>query len=74
MNIDQTIISKLTDEQKKKVEAVKTPEELLTLAKESGYELSPEQLDAIAGGRKWYEFCEKDCPTFCTGMCPVIGF
>ena len=29
MNIDESILSKLTDEQKKKVEAAKTPEELL---------------------------------------------
>ena len=32
MNIDETILSKLSDEMKKKVEAAKTPEELLALA------------------------------------------
>jgi hypothetical protein len=51
MNVDERILSKLTDEQKKMVEAAKSPEELLSLAKESGYELSPEQLSQVAGGR-----------------------
>jgi hypothetical protein len=37
MNINENILSKLTDEQKKKVEAAHTPEELLAIAKESGY-------------------------------------
>ena len=39
MNIPENILSKLTDEQKKKVEAVQSPEELLACAKEarSGY-------------------------------------
>ena len=36
MNIDKNILSKLTDEQKKKVESAKTPEELLAIAKEAG--------------------------------------
>ena len=36
MKIDVKILSKLTDEQKKKVEAAQSPEELLALAKESG--------------------------------------
>ncbi len=37
MNINENILNKLTDEQKKKVEAAQTPEELLALAKEAGY-------------------------------------
>ncbi len=56
MNIDEAILSKLTDEQKKKALAAKTPEDLLAVAKETGYELSRDQLDEISGG--W------DCP-FC---------
>jgi hypothetical protein len=51
MNIPENILNTLTDEQKKMVEAAKSPEELLSLAKESGYELSPEQLSQVAGGR-----------------------
>ena len=50
MNIPENILSTLTDEQKKKAEAVQSPEELLALAKEAGYELSPEQLESVAGG------------------------
>ena len=50
MNIPESILSTLTDEQKQKVKAAKTPEELLSLAKEAGYELNPEQLEGIAGG------------------------
>lgn len=62
MNIDESILSRLNDEQKKKVETAQTPEELLALAKEAGYELSPEQLDAVAGGgcERFKEFWE--CP------------
>jgi hypothetical protein len=44
MNIPEHILSALTDEQKKRVEAAKTPEELLALAKEAGYELPPDAL------------------------------
>ena len=58
MNIPENIFNTLTDEQKKKVEAAKSPEELLSLAKESGYELSPEQLSQIAGGKHQ---CSFDC-------------
>ncbi|MBQ9003523.1 MAG: Nif11-like leader peptide family natural product precursor [Eggerthellaceae bacterium] len=63
MNIDD-----LTPEQKEKVLACKTPEELLALAKQEGYELSEEQLEDISGGawgtckdRMWkcqdYSYC-----------------
>ena len=50
MNIPVNILSTLTDEQKQKAAAAKTPEELLSLAKEAGYELNPEQLEGVAGG------------------------
>ena len=40
----------LTEEQKKKAQACKTPEEMLALAREEGYELSDEQLEAVSGG------------------------
>ena len=62
MNIDESILSTLTDEQKKKVEAAQTPEELLAITKEAGFELSPEQLEAVAGGH----WCTTDgCHQFC---------
>ena len=41
---------KLTDDQKAKARACTTPEEMLALAKEEGYELSDEQLEGVAGG------------------------
>ena len=70
MNIPENILSTLTDEQKKKIEAAQTPEELLALAKESGYELSPEQLENVAGGKgKW---CFDHCPSdTCTDDCAL---
>ena len=40
----------LTPEQMEKVKACKTPEDILALAKEEGYELSDEQLKAVSGG------------------------
>ena len=43
----------LTPEQQAKARACKTPEELLALAKAEGYELSDEELEAVAGGMSW---------------------
>ena len=66
MNLDESILSKLSDEQKKKVETAQSSEDLLALAKEYGYELPPEQLEAIAGG--WCitkcHLYNPDCGTF----------
>ncbi len=45
MNIPENILSSLTDEQKKKVESAQSPEEILALAKEAGYELSQNSLN-----------------------------
>ena len=59
MTIDESILSKLTDEQKNKAKSAQSPEEILAIAKEAGYELSAEQLEAIAGG-KW-EPCWTNC-------------
>lgn len=60
MNLDERILSKLTDEQKKKVEAARTPEELISLAKETGYELTPDQLEDVSGGSWCHSWCA-DC-------------
>ena len=65
MNIPEHILSTLNDEQKKKVEAAQSPEELLALAKEAGYELSPEQLDSVAGGDDWRCPKASECPNYC---------
>ena len=40
----------LTDELRAKARACKTPEELLALAGEEGYELSDTELEGISGG------------------------
>ena len=49
----------LTPEQMQKAKALQTSEELFAFAKEEGFELSNEELDAIAGG-KWSD----NCPDF----------
>lgn len=49
----------LTLEQQEKAKTCKTPEDILALAKEEGYELSSEQLEALSGGRERYE---PSCP------------
>ncbi|MBO7662133.1 MAG: Nif11-like leader peptide family natural product precursor [Clostridia bacterium] len=62
MKFPQSILSKLTDEQKKRIETAKNPEEFLTIARETGYELSDEQLNAMSGG--WCPDCGEDtCPS-----------
>ena len=53
-------LNELTEEQKAKVKAAKTPEEVLVLAKEEGYELSDEELAGVAGG--WDLPCVDDVP------------
>ncbi len=56
MNIPDNILNTLTDEQKKKLEAAQSPEEILAIAKETGYELSDEQMKEISGGSwKWFQ-------------------
>jgi predicted ribosomally synthesized peptide with nif11-like leader len=61
MKIDECVLSKLTDEQKKKVEAAQTPEELLTIAKETGYELTQDELEEVSGGYSWKVCKRYDC-------------
>ena len=44
------LLKGLSEEQIKKVEACKSPEEILSLAKAEGVELNEEQLAAVSGG------------------------
>ena len=60
MDIDLKIYNILTDEQKKAVEAAQTPEELITLAKEQGYELTSEDMLAVSTG--WQ--CDDNCQIY----------
>ena len=69
MNIPENILSTLTDEQKKKVEAAKTPEELLAIAKECGQELTQDQLETVAGGGWKCDSYVDPCPRdYCPGV------
>ena len=45
-------------ELQEKLKSAKTAEELVALAKEQGVELTDEQLEAVSGGKEWYEFCD----------------
>ena len=49
----KSIYDNLTDEQKAKVKACKTMDEMMVLAGEWGVELPDEVLDAVAGGIDW---------------------
>lgn len=51
------IESKLSEEAKAKLKGCETPEELVALAQEEGYELSDEQIDQVSGG-EWYSHCD----------------
>ena len=52
----------LTDEQKAKMAACETPDEMLALAREEGIELTDEQLEQVEGG--WGGGSQRTCP-FC---------
>ena len=54
----------LTDEQKAKVKACKTVEELVELAKAEGVELTDEQLNSIAGGDSFWCPTATSCPNY----------
>ncbi|MBP3892671.1 MAG: Nif11-like leader peptide family natural product precursor [Atopobiaceae bacterium] len=57
----------LTDEQKTKASACKSPEDLLALAKEEGYELSDAELEGVTGGWGGCEDykCSDDMASYC---------
>jgi len=57
----------LTPEQMEKAKACKTPEDIMGLAKEEGFELSDEELEAVSGG-DW------DCWTVCSERCDRYNF
>ena len=59
--------NELTEEQKAKARAVKTPEEIIALAREEGYELSDDELEAVSGGG----WCWDDCSNVCRSDCRI---
>ncbi|MBR3225299.1 MAG: Nif11-like leader peptide family natural product precursor [Atopobiaceae bacterium] len=58
----------LSEGQKAKARACQSPEEMLALAREEGYELSDEELEAISGGDSSW-----GCPRDCNPICPEHG-
>ena len=52
------VFDSLTDGQKEKAQACKTPEELMALMGETGAELPDELLDEVAGGGFWQTLCD----------------
>ena len=54
----------LTEEQKAKVKACKSVEELVELAKAEGVELTDEQLNSIAGGDSFWCPTATSCPNY----------
>ena len=51
----------LSPELQSKARACKTPEEIIALAREEGYELSDEELQAVSGGNAW-QCTDVACP------------
>ena len=62
-------LNELTPEQLERAKACTSPEELMSLAKECGLELSDEQLDAVSGGG-WVE-ADPDTPCI-TQDCHIL--
>jgi len=56
------LLKGLSEEQIKKVEACKSSEEILSLAKAEGVELNDEQLEAVSGGGCHNHPTAKKCP------------
>ena len=56
----------LSDEVKEKARACRTPEEILALAQDEGFELSDEELEGIAGGSSWLDQCGCHGRGFCS--------
>ena len=57
----------LSPELQDKVRACQTAEEILALAKQEGYELSEEALEAVAGGGDW-----TDCDNYARMTQPCL--
>ena len=60
----------IPDSLKERAQACKSPEELLALAKEEGYELSDADLEVVSGGDTWDPDlnCGNHCNHNCVGL------
>ena len=67
-------LNDLTPELMEKARQCKTPEEILSLAKESGYDLSDEELKAIVGGvdTDWVCWTVETCKGACGNHAPYV--
>ena len=54
----QKKIEELTDEQREKARALKTPEEIIEFAKEEGVAISDDELESLSGGSWSFPSCE----------------
>lgn len=63
-------VDDLSEEQKAKARSCSTPEDILTLAMEEGYELSDDKLEGIEGG--WCATDQRACPDKCGCLCPRV--
>lgn len=59
----EDIWNELTEGQRARVRACETPDDIMALAKEEGYELSEDELEGIAGGfwGSLLDCTSKDC-------------
>ena len=48
-------------ELQERLKSAKTPEEILAIANEAGFELTDDQLQAISGGDGWMACNDNDC-------------
>ncbi len=67
------LLKGLSEEQIKKVEACKSSEEILNLAKAEGIELTDEQLEAVSGGGCFDGFKKRKCPDCGSSDLDVYG-
>ena len=58
----------LTPEQQEKAKACKTPEDVMALAKEIGYDLSEDELAALSGGNGLDPQGDETCLMVCTNF------
>ena len=57
----------LSQDQQELVRNAKTPEEIIKLAQEAGYDLSDEELESISGGMMWGDVCVGVACKVCRG-------